>query len=311
MGSRRLCASVLASLVLLGALLLGQVADGYVADGRPWPGGVIRYYNAATDQAWAVQRAVNAWNASGARVKFVAVPAGQAQVRIEHFPRVACTINAEATIGYGPNARVWVFRRDEGSPYCNSYVATRMIAHELGHVLGLAHETRGCALMNPETTLQGPTLCRKAELWQWRCKLLTADDVAGAVALYGGTARAQSGPDDCDLYSGIQAPAELKVTATAAAHEFRIDFRRPPSIAVPRFLLSQHTQAEAFVTGVATRRCATDARKFSLRQWHARPGGTEQTYLSLPAGLYCLSVWAVDSFIRPSPHPAMLWVRIT
>jgi len=296
---------------LLGALLLGQVANGFVAAGRPWPGGVIRYYNAATDQAWAVQRAVNAWNASGVRVKFVAVPAGRAQVRIEHFPGVACTINGEATIGYVPKARVWVFRRDESSPYCNSYLASRTIAHELGHVLGLGHETRGCALMNPSTTLQGPSLCPKAQVWQWRCKLLTADDVAGAVALYGGTVRPESGPDDCDLYPGIQAPAQLTVTSTAAAHEFRIGFRRPPSIAVPRFLSSQHNQAEAFVTGVAEHRCATDAHKFALHNWHATPSQTEQTYVSLPAGLYCLSVWAVDSFSRPSPHPAMLWVRIT
>ena len=112
-----------------------------------------------------------------------------------------CTINAEATVGYGQNARVFVFQRDERSPYCNSYMAARAIAHELGHVLGLGHETRGCSLMNPTGTLQGPSLCPKARLWQWRCRLLTGDDVAGAVALYGGTARRESGPRDCDLYA--------------------------------------------------------------------------------------------------------------
>ena len=56
--------------------------------------------------------------------------------------------------------------------------------------------------MNPSGTLQGPELCPKAKVWQWRCKLLTRDDIAGAVALYGGAARGQAGPSDCDLYRG-------------------------------------------------------------------------------------------------------------
>ena len=86
--------------IVVFALSGSLPADAYVARGRPWPGGVIRYYNAASDQAWAVKRAADAWNASGARLRFVATSAAQADVRIEHFPGVACTINAEATVGY-------------------------------------------------------------------------------------------------------------------------------------------------------------------------------------------------------------------
>jgi hypothetical protein len=309
MRSRWLCASVLAALSL-GSLLFDEGAEGYFAKGLAWPGGVIRYYNAATDQAWAVQRAVDAWNSSGAQVRFVAVPASQAEVRIEHFPGVACTVNAEATTGYVPNARVYVFRRDQSSPYCNSYTAVQMIAHELGHVLGLGHETGGCALMNPTLTLQGPLLCPQAERWQWRCRLLTPDDVAGAIALYGGTARAKSGPRNCDIYGGIHAPTDLKVTSTGAAHEFRISFGRPPSVTVPAFLSSQSMQPESFVTAAVADRCPTDARKFSRHPWHATPGEIQDTFMYLPSGNYCLSVWAVDSFSRPAPRPALLWVRI-
>src|SRR5262245_26136848 len=97
---------VLLAFAVPALVLFAGAADAYVAEGHPWPGGVVRYYNAAPDQAWAVKRAVTAWNSSGAKVKLVAAPASKADVRIEHFPRVSCTINAEATVGYSYNARV-------------------------------------------------------------------------------------------------------------------------------------------------------------------------------------------------------------
>ena len=220
-------------------VLLTGTADAYVAPGRPWPGGVVRYYNAALDQAWAVKRAVDAWNSSGARIRLVAVPPSQADVRIEHFAHVSCTINAEATVGYTRTARIWIFRRNDASPYCNRYTAAESLAHEFGHVLGLGHETRGCAAMNPVGTLEGPELCPKAQRWQWRCRLLTPDDVAGAIALYGGTAAPQRGPLDCNLYPGIGVPTGLHLESTPVSHQFRITFHRPSSVAIPRFLSAQ------------------------------------------------------------------------
>src|SRR5213593_3890145 len=107
---------------VLAFVLLTGTAPAYVTAGHPWPGGVIRYYNGAPDQAWAVQRAVDAWNSSGARIRLVAAPASRADVRIEHFSRVSCTVNSEATAGYTHHARIWIFRRDGTSPYRNAYV---------------------------------------------------------------------------------------------------------------------------------------------------------------------------------------------
>jgi hypothetical protein len=69
-------------------------------------------------------------------------------------------------------------------------------------------------------------------------------------------------------------------------------------------------QPESFVTAAVADRCPTDARKFSRHPWHATPGQIEETFMYLPSGNYCLSVWAVDSFSRPAPRPALLWVRI-
>lgn len=288
------------SALLAAALLAGGGADAYSPAGRAWPGGVIRYYNAAPDQAWAVKQAVAAWNSSGAGVRFVAAPASRADVRIEHFPRISCTINAEATVGYAESARVWIFRRDDRSPYCNPYIAAPLLAHELGHVLGLGHETGGCAVMNPSTTLQGPDLCVKAKPWQWRCRLLTPDDVAGAIALYGGAARARAGTSDCNLYDPMAAPARLTVAPTNAAHQFAVRFTRPGSAAVPAFLTAGHRGEESFVAAASTRGCPHDPHNFQRRLWDASAGRTEETYLRLPTGVSCVSVWAVDSIGRPS-----------
>jgi hypothetical protein len=270
---------------------------------------VIRYYNDAPDQAWAVQRAVDAWNASGARIRLVAAPAARADVRIEHFSRVSCSINSEATVGYTRHARIWIFRRDDASPYCNAYVASEALAHEFGHVLGLGHETRGCATMNPSGTIQGPDLCPKARRWQWRCQLLTGDDVAGAIALYGGTAEPQRGPRDCDLYPGVALPAGLRIDSTPVSHRFQISFRRPPSTRVPAFLSADVDLPESFVAASASS-CPTDPHAFQRHLWDVRAGSTEREDLVLPSGVTCISVWAVDSFGRPSARPAMLRVRV-
>lgn len=289
--------------------LLPRSAHGYLIKGRPWPGGVIGYYNAATDQAWAVRHAVEAWNSSGARIRFVAVPAAQAQLRIEHFQGVSCTINSEATVGYARVARIWIFRRDDSSPYCNSYMAVQALAHELGHVLGLGHEVERCARMNPSGSLQGPRLCPRGQPWQWRCQVLTADDIAGAVALYGGTAGTPSGPRDCDLYRGIGAPSGLRVAWAGPPHEVRITFRRPRSIAIPRFLAAVEAFPESFVAAVVPRRCATDPRSLPHYGWTARPGGVQAKLMTFAPGTSCLTVWAVDSLGRPSDRPAELWVK--
>lgn len=309
MRTKRVVPAVLA-LAAATFVLLPGAADGYVSEGLPWPGGVIRYYNAAPDQAWAVKRAVHAWNSSGARIKLVAVPSSQANVRIEHFAHVSCTVNSEATVGYTRTARIWIFRRDDASPYCNAYAAAESLAHEFGHVLGLGHETRGCALMNPGGTLQGPDLCPKAQRWQWRCRLLTADDVAGAIALYGGTAAPQQGPRDCNLYPGIGVPTGLHLEPTPVSHQFRITFHRPSSATIPRFLSAQVEQPESFVAAASPGSCPTDPHGYDRRLWGTGAGRTQQTYLVLPTGVSCISVWAVDSFGRPSNHPATLWMRI-
>jgi hypothetical protein len=77
------------------------------------------------------------------------------------------------------------------------YTMALVVAHELGHVLGLDHEDRICATMNSYLVNRGPERCQAAPEGKWICRLLRADDVRGAVSLYGGTVRPIRGPEFC------------------------------------------------------------------------------------------------------------------
>ena len=185
-------------LSLLAATLLAGGADAYDAHGRPWPGGVIRYYNAAPGQAWAVQAG------AGRRVERERRPRPARRLLSAAQARTSASSTSPASTARStPRRRSDTLRRARLSGSSSATTArrsaTRMLggglslAYEFGHVLGLEHETRGCSLMNPYGHAPGPhNLLEGLSSWQWRCKLLTRDDIAGAVALYGGAARGGS-----------------------------------------------------------------------------------------------------------------------
>ena len=154
---------------LLGAALVAAAAtpsaDSFRLEGGRWPTTTITYYNEVPAYSWAVDTAAYAWNTSGARVRFVK----------------ASRRDAKVLVG---------IRQDR-------YTMALVITHELGHVLGLDHEDRTCATMNTYLVDNHPENCPAAPEGKWVCRLLRADDVRGAVRLYGGSVRPIRGPEFC------------------------------------------------------------------------------------------------------------------
>jgi hypothetical protein len=304
-GSLRLIVAAAAAVLVCVA---APASQAYVVEGRPWPGGTIRYYNAASDQAWPVARAVYVWNHSGARVQFVPSSLESAQLLIKHYSHNRCVGHAEATVGYVPNATMWLPRIDESSRICNSYSSAHAVAHELGHVLGLGHEERGCALMNGVGTWRGAQHCSQHEYWTWRCGLVEPDDVNGAVKLYGGRMSTVS-RGSCSAYTPIRAPSLSAERRDGGIVGLR--FGRPAPPLLPPFLAALTRSEGGWAFAHARDACPTEFVGAKRYAWSVGIG--EQMAiaerLSQP-GRYCYAVWSTDPLGRPSERPATAWVTV-
>jgi hypothetical protein len=186
---------VAALLALASALLLAAPADAWRTSGLRWQTRTIGYFSLAPEYDWSLQWAAYVWNASGANIRFVPVPRARAQVLIvrKQFPADAAEDGIAITRfrkdGTIVGASVGIRER------LDVYEAALVATHEFGHVLGLEHEDRGCAVMNSRLLRDHPFKCPAPAPGRWWCRLLTADDVAGAVRIYGGTPKRPSRPD--------------------------------------------------------------------------------------------------------------------
>jgi hypothetical protein len=282
-----------------------SLAAGRPAIGGKWPGGVISIWNDAPDQAWALAEAMSVWNRSGVRIRFVSASSGaQAMVRVEHSAGASCR-GADATRGWSPDARVHIFRLDDSAAACSRYTAAVMLTHELGHVLGLDHQSRACAAMNPAGNYRGPMLCTLSAPWEWDCGLLRTDDVRRAVHLYGGRVLAALQQTRCSLYRPIAAPGAIAFDQQSPSGLASFTFRRPDDVAVPTMVAAERLSLPAYRFAFDRGGCAKAPPAGPGSAWSVAPRQLQRVTFPLESsGRYCLSVWAADAVGRPSVAPA-------
>ena len=184
--------------VLVVACLVALVvpcgrADAYRFEGGRWTTRTITYYNETPAYRWSVDTAAYAWNTSGARIQFVKSSRANAKVLLGiRWYRLA----GDATVHRLGDS---IFRAEVGIQNGHDrYEMALIVTHELGHVLGLDHETARCATMNPSVGNDHTTNCPAPPAGMWTCRLLQPDDVRGAVGLYGGTVRPWRGSPFCN-----------------------------------------------------------------------------------------------------------------
>jgi hypothetical protein len=155
-------------------------SQAYVIGGRPWPAATFTYYPAARGYAAPAARAAKILNGAGVGVTVRKASSRSAADVVVSYGGRACEGSAE--VGYdrvSPN----VLYLGRG---CSKSLVTLTAVHEFGHVLGLDHEKRVCARMNPSFDDSGtPTHCKQHSLSYWLKHPLTSDDRAGLRALYG------------------------------------------------------------------------------------------------------------------------------
>ena len=165
-------------------LAFAPAADAYRVAGPRWPNETISVANKAPRYERAVRAAIKAWNRAKVGVRFTRVSDPSRARVVFRYSRggggglLGCEGIAGGTgAGYPTpfvSMPVSVIRS------CRSPALRKLTAaHELGHVLGLGHEDRRCALMNSTGNLRTrlPSHCGPGPL-------IRPDDKRGARALY-------------------------------------------------------------------------------------------------------------------------------
>jgi Matrixin len=190
-----LAAAALASFVLVSG------SGGYTVGGVPWPGSTIAYAN-ETHYGWSVDQAARAWNGVGAGIRFVPVrDASLADMVIRYKPG---RTHGHASLGFRPRgATVWL------TADLTARSAAIVAAHELGHVLGLHHESHRCAIMNPGFDPRRPRGCPIASCSELSRCLVQPDDARGVADLYRKRRPAMLAPPVTDVVVAAGRPLML------------------------------------------------------------------------------------------------------
>ncbi len=284
-------------LVALGAVLVPAAqADAYRLQKHRWYSRTLTYYDATGKYRAEVRAAARQWNRSGARVRIRSASRRSARVLIRVDRRLGAnragvarytSINGivrRATIGirrnFGDNLRSAAEARA---------ARIAVFTHEIGHVLGLNHENRRCALMN---TRLWTRCAAPREPYRYRCRILERDDIRGVIRRFGGRVR-KRGPAYCFAESAPAAPALAVSTADPERALLRVAWTMPAgNVARVRIL----RRAGACPTG------PDDPAAQIIVDLPTSAGAADAGGDAVPAaGAYCYAAFAFGALGRPGP----------
>lgn len=283
----------LALLVGTVAALLGAgVAGGAETAATPWPVTRILVWN-ETQYRQAGLEAIAAWNAVGTRVTLApARTRGAARVVISYLGGTTERSKlGEGTLGWSPSARGDV----RVAPGLGHRLAAAVIAHELGHVLGLGHRAAGCSVMRAVVEVDLPRdPCGVARCTPVSACLVQPVDAAALVDLY-----------EHRLPTLVpREPLDVSVrVAGRASGVVGVHWRSP--LAGP---------GNAVLVRAAQGRCPTNPYAEPIARTSVVPlarGAQQEAWVAVTGpGRWCVAVWVQDQRSFLTSRPARVGVDV-